>query len=175
MVTNGYINQEPLQALLPYLSAMNIDLKSIRNEFYDRNCGGSLSPILETIKTAAKHCHIELTNLIITEENDSDKDIAELIDFVASVDKRIPLHFSRYYPCYKLKNPPTDPQRLHYAYELARSRLHHVYVGNLPFNNALICENCHRNLGKRGYGEKLNLKDGKCSYCGHRNYGIWQT
>ena len=174
MVTNGYINPEPLKTLLPYLTAMNIDLKSMRDEFYIRNCAGRLQPVLDTIKHAAGKCHLEITNLLITAENDSDEDINDLIDFIASVDSRIPLHFSRYYPCYKLSQPATDIRRLYYAYEQAKKKLSHVYLGNIPFDNVMYCENCHESLGRRGYDIPFELKEGKCPKCGHRNYGIWE-
>ncbi|MCF7912383.1 MAG: AmmeMemoRadiSam system radical SAM enzyme [Candidatus Cloacimonetes bacterium] len=174
LVTNGYINPEPLKTLLPYITAMNIDLKSIRDDFYRRNCDGSLQPVLDTIKYAAGKCHIEITNLLITGENDSDEDINDLISFVASVDSRIPLHFSRYYPRYKLQKPETKIQRLHYAYHQAKQKLAHVYLGNIPFENIIYCENCNHALGKRDYNIPFSLLKGKCPHCGHQNYGIWE-
>ncbi len=173
LVTNGFINPEPLHSLLPYITAMNIDLKSIRDEFYLKNCGGRVKPVLETIQEAARSCHLEITNLLITDENDRDEEINKLIDFVANIDKRIPLHFSRYYPCYQLSNPATKSERLYYAYEKARQKLSHVYLGNIQFTNYLYCENCKREISLRGYGIPLELKNGKCPFCGHVNYGIW--
>lgn len=173
MVTNGFINPEPLNDLLPYLSAMNIDLKAFNDDFYQRNCGGRLEPVLNTIKNAAQNTHLEITNLLISDENDSDEDIKSLIDFVASVDPRIPLHFSRYFPCYKLNNPPTDSQRLFYAYHEAKKKLSHVYLGNIPFDNILECEHCGFEICQRGYGENVDLANGICPNCGKPVYGIW--
>jgi len=174
MVSNGYINHEPLVTLLPHITAANIDLKSIRDEFYQKNCLGTVQPVLDTIRYAAKHCHLEITNLIITGENDSDEDINGLIDFISGVDYRIPLHFSRYYPCYKLNKPATNTERLYYAYKQAKKKLAHVYLGNIPFDNRLICEECHTDLGARGYNIPMKIKNGKCPKCGHVNYGIWE-
>jgi len=173
MVTNGYINEEPLQLLLPYLAAMNIDLKSMNDDFYKKNCGGKLEPVLNTIKLASKNTHLEITNLIITEENDGNEEINELINFIAEIDPRIPLHFSRYYPAYKLKKPSTNPERLIYAYNQAKKKLHHVYLGNMIFENKLECEKCHKILGYRDYGIPLEIEKGICPWCGHKQYGIW--
>jgi pyruvate formate lyase activating enzyme len=174
LVTNGYINREPLEELLPYITAMNIDLKSIRNDFYVRNCLGTLAPVLQSIELVKDRCHLEITNLLITGENDSDEDINDLIEFVSEMDNRIPLHFSRYYPCYKLIKPATDIQRLYYAYTRAKEKLHHVYLGNIPFDNWLTCENCHTKIVKRSYNLPIEIDDGRCPLCNHKNYGVWQ-
>ncbi|MCF7918802.1 MAG: AmmeMemoRadiSam system radical SAM enzyme [Candidatus Cloacimonetes bacterium] len=174
MVSNGFINQKPLEALLPYIDAFNIDLKSIRDDFYQKICGGRLLPVQETIKTIYGKSHLEVTNLLITGENDSDQDILDLITFIADIDPRVPLHFSRYFPCYKLQNPATSAERLEFAYKEASKRLKHVYIGNMAFENNLICENCAHIISERSYGKKVKLKEGQCPQCGHRNYGIWQ-
>jgi pyruvate formate lyase activating enzyme len=173
MVSNGFINQEPLQALLPYIDAFNIDLKSIRDEFYKKNCDARVEPVKETLKTIFGKSHLEITNLLITGENDSDQDIIDLIDFIAGIDTRIPLHFSRYFPCYKMKNPPTKIERLEFAYKEAIKKLKHVYLGNVSWGNNLICENCSQVIAERGYGINSDILDGRCPKCGHRNYGIW--
>jgi len=171
LVTNGYINTEPLLRLLPYIDAMNIDLKSIRNEFYKKLCGGSVKPVLETIKSADEHCHIEITNLLITEQNDKEEDITELVDFVASVNKEIPLHFSRYYPNYKMKLAATDIEILERAKCLASERLDYVYLGNIMTNKDTICPQCKSVIIKRSFGAVSRLLDNKCFSCGHQIYG----
>jgi len=102
LVTNGFINREPLIKLLPFIDAMNIDLKSFRNSFYQKYCQGSLASVLRTIKIAKSYCHIEITNLIIPDLNDSEEEIKEMVDWISSLSKEIPLHFSRYFPCYKM-------------------------------------------------------------------------
>ena len=75
LVTNGYINQEPLKELLPYIDAMNIDLKSMKEDFYRKVCKGSLEPVLKTIELAAKHTHVEITTLVIEGENSTEEEI----------------------------------------------------------------------------------------------------
>jgi pyruvate formate lyase activating enzyme len=132
LVTNGYVTLEPLKKLLPYIDAMNIDIKSIRNEFYQKVCSGSVKEVLETIKTSAQHCHVELTNLIIPTLNDSEKDITDLTDWIyENCGEAVPLHFSRYFPCYKMTLPPTPKETLVRAEKIARKKLKYVYLGNI--------------------------------------------
>ncbi|MDZ4182045.1 MAG: AmmeMemoRadiSam system radical SAM enzyme, partial [Candidatus Cloacimonadaceae bacterium] len=108
LVTNGYVDPEPLQMLLPRIDAMNIDLKSIRDEFYRRHCHGAIEPVVQTIKAAyAQGTHIEITNLLIPGLNDSSADIHDLVAFIASIDRSIPLHISAYHPAFKASIPAT--------------------------------------------------------------------
>ncbi|MDO9576865.1 MAG: AmmeMemoRadiSam system radical SAM enzyme [Candidatus Cloacimonadales bacterium] len=171
LVTNGFINQEPLQELLPYIDAMNIDLKSMDDDFYKNICSGKLKPVLETIRTAAKNCHIEITNLLITDENDSEENINRLVDFMESVDPEIPLHFSRYYPTYKMTNPPTPLERLERAQRIATKKLSYVYLGNVLTDHNTYCPQCSSLLIEREYYIKSRILNGKCPACGKVIYG----
>ncbi|MCK5052557.1 MAG: AmmeMemoRadiSam system radical SAM enzyme [Candidatus Cloacimonetes bacterium] len=171
MVTNGFINQEPLKELLPYIDAMNIDLKAFDEKFYKTICNGSLQPVLDTIITASNRCHIEITNLIITDENDSEKQINDLVDFVANINPDIPLHFSRYYPTYKMENPPTSVSKLEMAKEIAEKKLNFVYLGNIITERDTCCPNCNHLLIRRDYPMKIDIRNGKCPSCGHIIYG----
>lgn len=132
LVTNGYVSPGPLKELLPFIDAMNIDLKSIRDEFYKKVCCGTVAPVLETIKASVKSCHVELTNLIIPTLNDSEKDLVDLVDWVyENAGDSVPLHFSRYFPCYKMTLPPTPVETLKKAEEIAKKKLKYVYLGNV--------------------------------------------
>lgn len=132
LVTNGYVNPKPLEEMLPYIGAMNIDLKSIDEEFYKKICGGKLEPVLYVIERSVKSCHIELTNLIIPGLNDSDDNFAQLVDWIyAHAGPEVPLHFSRYFPCYKMTNPITPLDTLERAYQIAKKKLKYVYLGNV--------------------------------------------
>jgi len=132
LVTNGYVNIEPLEEMLPYIDAMNIDLKSIDEEFYKKICKGKLKPVLDVIKRAAKSCHIELTNLIIPTLNDSENSIKRLVGWICdNVGRRTPLHLSRYFPCYKMNIPPTPVETLKAAERIAKEKLEYVYLGNV--------------------------------------------
>ena len=169
LVTNGYINPEPLNELLPYIDAMNIDLKSMKSEFYKKLTGGTLEPVLNTITIASEKTHIEITNLIIPGENDTPEEIAQLVDFVASVNKKIPLHFTRYFPAYKLTNPPTPKETLQIAYKIAKKRLDYVYLGNILIGNTsdTFCPNCNSLLISRfGFNANVTgIRNGRCIHC----------
>lgn len=131
LVTNGYINQEPLKQLLPFTDAMNIDLKSFKNETYRKLCGGRLKPVLQTIETAVKSCHVEITTLLITNENDSLEEVEEIAKFLSELDSNIPLHLSRYFPRYQMAHPPTDIGFMRRAAETAGKYLNRVVLGNV--------------------------------------------
>ncbi len=132
LVTNGYVNPEPLEEMLPFIDAMNIDLKSMDDDFYRRICRGSLDPVLSTIKRAVKSCHVELTNLIIPGLNDSDDNFARLTDWIyENAGPEVPLHFSRYFPCYKLDKPATPLETLKRAERIAKKKLRYVHLGNI--------------------------------------------
>lgn len=131
LVTNGYIQEEPLKELLPYVDAMNIDLKSFNTKYYKDLCGGSLQPVLKTISIASKSCHVEVTTLLVSGENDKLDEVEKIADFLSSVSKDIPLHLSRYFPQYKLKAPPTDIGFMKKAQEVASKHLNKVLLGNI--------------------------------------------
>jgi pyruvate formate lyase activating enzyme len=133
LVTNGFVAEGPLRELLPYVNAMNIDVKAFTEDCYRRTCRGALAPVKRTVELArAAGVHVELTNLLIPTLNDSDEEIGALVAWVESVDRAIPLHFSRYFPHHKLDLPPTPPATLRRAREIARARLPYVYLGNVP-------------------------------------------
>ncbi|MCK5062638.1 MAG: AmmeMemoRadiSam system radical SAM enzyme, partial [Candidatus Aenigmarchaeota archaeon] len=117
-VTNGFINREPLEKIAPYLDAVNIDIKSMGDVFYRKLCGvRGAEPVLDTIRLAHKlGIHIEITNLLIPGWNTSEMQVNDLCSWVVSLDKKIPLHFSRYFPAYKLSVEPTPMKTLDMAY-----------------------------------------------------------
>ena len=171
LVTNGMINEEPLKELLPYIDAMNIDLKSIREDFYADFIKGDLKTVLATIRLAKKSCHIELTNLLIPGKNDKMEDIGDLVDFVSGLGKETVLHFSRYFPHYKFSIPPTPIETLRMADKIGKEKLYYVYVGNVSgFNNNTICPACGNLLIVRDYFrvELVGIKDKVCRQCGRK-------
>lgn len=170
LITNGMINEEPLLELAPYIDAANIDLKSMKEEFYKDVVKGDLKTVLNTIKIAKKRFHIELTNLIIPNFNDSDEEIEQLIDFVADIGTETPLHFSRFFPHYKMrKTPPTPASTLKKAYEMAKKKLRYVYIGNIDIEGTsnTYCYSCGNLLVQRGYfsGQIAGIENGKCNKC----------
>ncbi|MBI5575229.1 MAG: AmmeMemoRadiSam system radical SAM enzyme [Deltaproteobacteria bacterium] len=169
LVTNGYVSPEPLAELLPLVDAMNIDLKSMDPEFYRKICGGTLEPVLETIRAAARSVHVEITTLLVTGENDSDESIRRVVDFVAETDPEIPLHLSRYFPQHRFTAPPTPPERLAAAWRIAREKLSYVYVGNyhIPGSEDTKCPRCGATVVRRtGYRATVTgLSGNRCSSC----------
>lgn len=131
IVTNGMILPGPLDALLPYTDAMNIDLKGYTDAFY-RWVGGDLETVKGSITRAAKACHVEVTTLVIPTRNDSEDEMAREADFLASVNPELPLHLSRFFPRYKVLDlSPTPLETLERLAAVARQRLKHVYLGNV--------------------------------------------
>jgi pyruvate formate lyase activating enzyme len=170
IVSNGYINEAPARELFKHIDAANFDLKSIRPDFYRKICRGKLQDVQRTIMIALEMgVHVELTNLLIPTLNDSDGEITALADWVANLNSRIPLHFSRYFPHYKLDLPPTPEERLTFAYETAKKRLENVYVGNINGigGSDTVCRKCGATLIKRnGYRvEVIGLNGSDCAKC----------
>jgi len=129
VVTNGYINPEPLETLLPLIDAMNIDLKGFTGDFY-KNVGGNLETVKESIVLSNKRCHVEVTTLIIPGENEND--ITELAKWLSSVDPEIPLHLSRFFPRYHYNDrTPTPRDTVLKLCETAKKYLKNVFAGNI--------------------------------------------
>ena len=141
VVSNGYIKEEPLKKLLPYIDAMNIDLKG-NNEYYKSLCVGTLKEVENTIKIAYEAgCHIEITTLLVTGENTDEETIKNIGRFLASLNKSITLHISRYFPRYKMKNEATSLEEMKMAYKILTKYLDNVYLGNLSYEEIQYCIN----------------------------------
>lgn len=131
LVSNGYIEEEPLWELLPYIDAANIDVKAYNDKFYPKLCKGQLSPVKRTVELMADKCHVEITTLVIPGENDAVEEIEELAKWLSSLSPEIPLHLTRYFPNYQLDIPKTPMDTLKRAEEGARKYLNRVYLGNV--------------------------------------------
>jgi len=131
LVTNGYICQKPLCDILPYIDAMNIDLKGFTEAFY-KKLGGGLETVKQTIALSAKSCYVEVTTLIIPGENDSEDEMAALSGWLCGVSPDIPLHLSRFFPRYQYKDKtPTPPETLYRLRDIAQVNLKYVFLGNI--------------------------------------------
>jgi pyruvate formate lyase activating enzyme len=131
MVTNGYLEEAPLQKLLHYIDAWNIDLKSFYNTFYQKYCHGTADPVKRTITLAAAVSHVEVTVLIIPGANDTPAEMNALSAWLAAVRPDIPLHITRYFPQYHMTAPPTSVTLLQTLAAAARRHLRYVYIGNI--------------------------------------------
>ena len=130
LVTNGYVTQEKLHEILPYIDAMNIDLKGWTEKYYEW-LGGHIEPVKETIKTAAQKCHVEVTTLIVPGRNDSEHEMDEESHWLASISEDMPLHISRYFPRYMTQDiPPTPVEKIYRLVDAAKKNLKYVYSGN---------------------------------------------
>ena len=141
LVINGYICNEPLKKLLPYVDALNIDLKGGK-EYYKKLCFGELEAVKETIKIAYEMGkHIEVTTLLIPCENTDDETLMEIATFLSSLNKDIPLHLSRYFPRYKMNLQSTPIDEIKKSYHILKTYLNHIYLGNLTAEEIEYCIN----------------------------------
>ena len=171
-VTNGYISAEPGRAATEMIDAFNIDIKSMDDAFYRRNCGAALEPVLSFCHMVSESGrHIEITNLVIPGENDSISGFRALAEWVSvNLGRHVPLHFSAYRPEYRMNNPATDVDVLRSAYETAREYLDHVYLGNVitEYGQDSFCPRCAARLIVRsGYATEIDgVRKGACASCG---------
>ena len=181
LISNGYINEKPLRDLAKVIDAANINLKSFRQEIYASLNGGSLKPILNTLKVLREEgVWLEITNLIVPNWTDDIIMIGEMCDWlVKNGFQDNPLHFSRFFPLYKLTSLPYTPLSiLNKAREVAlKAGMHYVYIGNVPESTAqnTYCHKCKKMVIERKGFTILasNLKGSSCKFCGERIPGVW--
>ena len=129
LVTNGYINKEPLETLLPLIDAMNIDIKGYYGRTYTE-VGGTLEVVKDTIKMSNKACHVEVTTLVIPNENEEDVD--NIAKWLSEVDPGIPYHLSRFFPRYRYSDrESTPPETMYRLRDIAKKYLKNVFIGNM--------------------------------------------
>ncbi len=175
MVTNGFINHEPLHELLEYIDAFNVDLKAFTEDFYKTLTRSILAPVKETLKSIRKSGkHLEITNLVVTGQNDQKKDFQEMVKWIAGeLGTETVFHISRYFPTYKMSVPPTPVNVLDDLYNLAKEHLSYVYVGNLATSNGqnTYCAACGSKVIDRSrYDTWVSGLDDKgfCKNCGNK-------
>ena len=180
-VTNGFMTPEALDAASGWLDAANVDLKSFRDEFYRRQCGARLEPVLETLRAMRqKGIWVEVTTLVIPTLNDDEGELREIAAFVRSLGEEVPWHVSRFFPRYKAGGlPPTPVQTIERALEIGREAgLKHVYGGNVPgsASDHTYCSACHNLLiARQGYSIRAyNLQGSRCRRCGTELAGVFE-
>jgi pyruvate formate lyase activating enzyme len=179
--SNGSLNPRAVEELSPWLDAANIDLKGFTQEFYGEICEGYLDTVLNTLKILKKNkVHLEITNLMISSLNDDMETVKKMCQWIHDeLGKDTPLHFSRFYPTFKLKNlAPTPVKTLEAARQAAlEAGLDYVYIGNVPGHEG---ENTYCPKDKKALIRRLgyqvvenNITDGKCKFCGTEIPGVW--
>lgn len=168
-VSNGYMSAEVIKT--SRIDAVNVDYKG-NEEFYRKLCAiPSIEPVHAALKQFVKQgVWVEITNLLILGYNDSNEIIKEMVEWIVkNLGTNVPLHFSRYFPTYKLNAPATPTQTLERAYKIAKAAgINYVYLGNLSSDKAnTYCPNCNALLIRRGWFsvEEFNVKNGKCFKC----------
>jgi len=179
-VTNGYMTEEALKTIQPYLDAANVDLKSFQEKFYKEVCGARLQPVLENLRLMRQlGIWVEITTLVIPTLNDSDKEFEEIAQFIVSLGPEVPWHISAFYPTYKMLNLPRAPaSRLHRAREIGlRAGLQYVYCGNIPGEEGedTFCPHCGLKVIERvGFRVVKNeVIRGECRQCQTKIDGVW--
>ena len=178
-VSNGYMTPEALEIIRPYLHACNVDLKSFQDQFYRDMCGARLAPVLDTIRNMREAgIWVEVTTLIVTGQNDSEEELAQITEFIANVDPDIPWHISRFHPDYLYSETAATPLSvLQRAFEIGKaSGLHYIYIGNVRGEaEATHCPGCGRTvIDRSGFCLTSNrLLEGQCPDCGKAIAGVF--
>jgi len=182
-VTAGYMCDEPRRDFYTHMDAANVDLKAFTERFYRKICGGELLAVLETLQYLKSETKIwfEITTLLIPEENDSDREINEMTQWIMNkLGPDVPLHFTAFHPDWKMMDkPPTPPATLARAREVARNNgLRYVYTGNVhdPTGSSTYCHGCRTRVIERDWyrlGE-WKLTDGVCNHCSTQIPGVFR-
>lgn len=177
MVSNGFVNRDPLDEILQFIDAFNIDLKAFNPAFYRKLTGADIEPVKETlIRIAGSGKHLEITTLIIPGRNDSIEEMKDEARWIAEeLGNETPFHLSRYFPMYKREDPATPNLTMTRLFEIASKYLKYVYTGNMSTSTGqdTKCSKCGRVVTTRsGYNTKLMNLDskGRCTGCGNTVY-----
>ncbi len=180
-VTNGYMTEEALHVIHPYLDGANVDLKSFQEKFYKEVCGAKLQPVLENLKLMkALGIWVEITTLVIPTLNDSEKEFEDIAEFIMSLGPDVPWHLSAFYPTYRLTHLSRTPAAVLFrAREIGlNTGLYYVYCGNIPGQGGedTFCPHCKRKVIQRlGFQVVQNdIVKGRCRHCHEGIHGIWQ-
>ena len=181
MISNGYIQEEPLRQLCRNLTGVKIDLKAFTENFYAEQCNGELAPVLKTLETLKDiGIWFELVVLIIPTLNDSPEEIRRMSEWVVEyLGPNVPMHFTRFHPTYRITNLPRTPvSTIETCRRIAfEAGVRYVYAGNIPLHPGqnTTCHSCGNELIRRmGFRVVINrLVDGKCPKCSTVIPGVW--
>jgi pyruvate formate lyase activating enzyme len=176
LVTNGFVNPDPLKELLEVTDAFNVDLKAFNNNFYKKLTRASLEPVKNSLKLiAGSGRHLEITTLLVTGQNDNLSEMESQVKWIADeLGNNVPFHLSRYFPMYKREDPATSDETLQRHFEMASKHLNYVYIGNAQaqYGRDTFCPQCKTLVTKRdGYNTRhININNGYCNVCGTQIY-----
>lgn len=179
-VTNGYMTEEALKTIHPYLDGANVDLKGFQERFYKEVCGARLEPVLENLRFMRElGIWVEITTLVIPTLNDSEEEFEKIAQFILSLGTEVPWHLSAFYPTYKMLNLPRTPATtLHRARKIGiKTGLRYVYCGNIPGQEGedTFCPQCGQSVIER-VGFRVTRNDvikGECGHCHATIEGVW--
>jgi pyruvate formate lyase activating enzyme len=180
-VTNGYITEEALREVRPFLDAANVDLKAFRDETYKKVCGARLEPVLDSIRLMSElGIWVEVTTLVVPGMNDGEDELAALARFIAGVSPDIPWHISRFHSDYKYTHVPTTPvETLRQAFEIGkRAGLRFVYIGNVwGESEDTLCPHCGQLVLRRSgfFIDENKIREGRCTFCGTPIPGVFSS
>ena len=178
-VTNGYMTPEALETIQPYLDACNVDLKSFQEEFYKKMCQAQLEPVLESIRLMhSLGIWVEVTTLVVPGQNDTEEEMAQIAEFIVSVNPDIPWHVSRFHPDYLYgEGTPTPVQTLKAAYSIGKKTgLRYIYIGNVwGESEDTLCPRCQKIvIRRRGFETRsLAIRKAACAHCGEPIAGMF--
>ena len=181
--TNGGMQQEPMKKLLAHMRGVTVDLKGFTADYYRDMSFAKMTPVLNTLKLIKEQGRwLEIVNLLVPTMNDNMKTIREMSAWIVdNLGPDVPLHFSRFYPAYKLKNlSPTPIKTLEQAHDIAVGKgIRFVYLGNVPGHryNSTYCPACKKRIIHRTHFSvhKVDIKNGRCIFCRHPIPGLWAT
>mgnify|MGYP006283822457 CR=1 FL=1 len=178
-VTNGYMTRNALETIQPFLDAANVDLKSFRDDYYRRLCKARLAPVLDSIRTMKElGIWVEVTTLVVPDENDSESELTDIAQFIAGVDRGIPWHISRFHPEYEYDHQRATPlSTLETARAIGQEAgLDYIYLGNVASDPNTYCPECGDELVRRDRPPLggMNIANGVCASCGAVIPGVWQ-
>lgn len=172
LVSNGTISPRFLEELIPWLDAVNIDIKAFSEEFYQHYCGSKLAWVLDNVERLAGRVHLEVTTLIIPGANDDPNEITGLARWLHQLDVPLAWHLSGYHPAYRLAVPPTDRQTLERLWKIGKEYLPYVYLGNVRGGDTTFCPQCGETVIQREPVLVNRLERGCCPKCGEEIFGV---
>ncbi|MCO5388340.1 MAG: AmmeMemoRadiSam system radical SAM enzyme [Desulfosporosinus sp.] len=172
LVSNGTISPRFLEELIPWLDAVNIDIKAFSEDFYQHYCGSKLAWVLDNVERLAGRVHLEVTTLVIQGANDNPQELTELARWLRQLNVPLAWHLSAYHPAYRLAVPPTERKTLERAWDIAKEHLPYVYLGNVRGGGTTFCPQCGEAVIQREPALVNRLNQGCCPKCGQGIFGV---